>query len=136
MGEDWIDQRYESNKKRTVFVVWPCSTYERVMLYHEFFSPEAKTRYPYRQGGFGHGRKYGELEGEDLVAHVHFDEIDGSVVAFVETGPVMHYRKLEEWIVTEFQHVPKWDRGLRTPVTNPMNFSHCLDAIRDIRRGK
>lgn len=122
------EQYHQEQIAKTVFVIVPCSSYERLCLYREWVEERGHV---FEQGNPGKTIYYGYSQ--RMHATIWFDKFEGQVVAFVEPGgEQVAWRRLDEHLREIFSHVPKWDNGTRAPFSNPMNFHLCMDAIDEI----
>lgn len=126
-----FDQHHRRMLDQTIFVVWPCTGFEKHCLWREWIKERAQ--FEFEQGNPGMTTHYGPRL--RMFATVWFDRFDDRVVAFVEPGPVFDHAELEKHLTAIFGHVPKWDGGHRAPFCNPMNFHLCVDALGEMSRG-
>ena len=116
LGDMTNDQWFKMMEKKTMFIVWPCSGFEHLCLWEQ-----ESTKHKWESGTFINTYRFGELGDKVLEVQVQFDTIDGCVVAFVDIHMTYDYTRMEYWLSAKFPNVPKQD---------PMNFSHCIHAIK------
>lgn len=97
----------------------------------------ARPRIDWKQVSRGHVITIGELDKRPVCVSIFYAFIDGRKVMFYYgCSQVVDHAMIDEWLRHFSLKTVRWDNGTRWGHCDSMNFHHCVDAVRELNKGK